>query len=70
MGNTILRGEKVFEEGKTREELEEELIEDDDREKMRWENEEKERGAMERRRMGEPGSEANWRKERIESYGR
>ena len=31
MGNTILRGERVFEEGKTREELEEELIEDEDR---------------------------------------
>ena len=28
MGNTILRGEKVFEEGKKREELEEELMED------------------------------------------
>ena len=32
MGNTILRGDKVFEEGKTREELDEELIEDEDRE--------------------------------------
>ena len=32
MGNTFLRGEKVFVEGKTREELEEELIEDEDRE--------------------------------------
>ena len=32
MGNTILRGERVFEEGRTREELEEELIRDEDRE--------------------------------------
>ena len=32
MGNTILRGERVFEDGRTREELEEEMIRDEDRE--------------------------------------
>ena len=30
MGNTILRGDRVFEEGRTREELEMEVIEDED----------------------------------------
>ena len=85
MGNTILRGERAFEGGKTREELEKDIIEDEDmdegekeyekiwgvaKKKMKWEKGERERGVRRMKRMGEPEREEDWRREKIERYGK